>query len=177
MMNQKIMDHIFTCEGGYSNDPDDHGGATNFGITEGELKDFYGHSVTDTDVKLMHRDTAVSIYQANYWDYMNLSKIYAAKIQAVLMDQGVNCGCGTAIRKAQELLNTQFNQHLLVDGQCGPKTCQALNLVGSSDFCASYIHVARLHYADIVTNNHSQSVFLKGWLNRLAALEKLVSQL
>ena len=54
-------------EGGYSNDPRDPGGPTNWGIT---LADARVHWKPDAaaDVRTMPRSVAEAIYKAEYWD-------------------------------------------------------------------------------------------------------------
>lgn len=47
-------------EGGFVRDPDDAGGATNFGISQ--------RAHPDLDIAHLTREQAVSIYKADYWD-------------------------------------------------------------------------------------------------------------
>lgn len=39
----KFLDYIFKVEGGYTNDKNDKGGATNFGITHEDAKTYLGY--------------------------------------------------------------------------------------------------------------------------------------
>ena len=62
------LKHVFAMEGGFSNDPSDHGGATNWGITAVTLAHWRGHSVTAADVRAIPPEEARAIYHANYWN-------------------------------------------------------------------------------------------------------------
>lgn len=57
---QKAVDFVLAREGGYSNDPDDPGGETNFGICK--------RSFPDVDIKALTRDEAISLYRKHYWE-------------------------------------------------------------------------------------------------------------
>lgn len=168
------MNYIFEVEGGYSNIPDDHGGATNFGITEGDLSDYLGYPATPAMVKAMDKSVARSIYEDKYWAKLSLELVDSAKIQAVIMDQGVNCGIGHASLSAQRVLNSNFSCGLVEDSRLGPLTAASLNTVVPLDFCDFYIDAAREYYREIASNNPSQRIFLRGWLNRMDKLEALV---
>ena len=52
-------------EGGLSNDPSDHGGATNWGITAATLAHWRGYSVTAEYVRAIQPDEARAIYHDN----------------------------------------------------------------------------------------------------------------
>ena len=60
---EAIADEILSREGGFVNDPDDPGGATNFGVTIGTMRrlgmDLTGDgAVTVADVRALDRDRA-----------------------------------------------------------------------------------------------------------------------
>jgi len=48
---QACLRHVFAMEGGFSEEPSDHGGATNWGITAATLAHWRGHAVTAADVR------------------------------------------------------------------------------------------------------------------------------
>lgn len=169
----KVMEIILKHEGKFSNHPADRGGATNYGIIQSRLEEYRGHKVSVDDVKNMTITEAMDIYKKYYWDVMNLDLIQSFQICLVLMDQGVNCGTSTAIRRAQSVLNTQFNHKLSIDGKLGPITAKVLNTGSKYDFCREYIQMSEHYYADICIRNPSQMVFLKGWLNRAHKLQDL----
>jgi lysozyme family protein len=75
---------VLKDEGGYSNDPDDSGGKTNFGITQRE---------TSLDVRTMTVDDAKSIYRTKYWDACNCDSL-SSGVDYTVFDYGVNSGPG-----------------------------------------------------------------------------------
>ena len=70
---EQIADEIVAREGGYVNDPDDPGGATNFGVTIhtmrrlGLVLDGDGR-VTAEDVRRLSRDQAREIFVQHYFE-------------------------------------------------------------------------------------------------------------
>ena len=90
-------------EGGFSDNPDDPGGATNFGITKRVLEAFLGHPVTVDDVRAMSSGTAIEIYRANYWNQMRCGDLPAG-VDLMVFDYGVNSGPATSIKALQGLV-------------------------------------------------------------------------
>jgi hypothetical protein len=70
-------------EGGYSCDPDDPGGETNWGIS----KRTYPH----LDIKGLTRDDAAAIYRRDYWDSLKLDGEFTP-LDITLFDSAVNLG-------------------------------------------------------------------------------------
>src|SRR5690606_30144597 len=93
-----------------------------------------------------------------------------------VFDWFVNSG-NWAIKGLQKILSA-FGFKCDVDGAIGPQTikqCYAcLEAVPESVFLAAYLEERRRFYHRIVASNKSQSVFLKGWLNRTDNLEKQI---
>lgn len=164
----KAVTFTLSKEGVFSNDKADAGGRTKFGITEAELiaqqkaGRFAGRRIED-----LTKDEATQIYRANYWRYDGVvSDLIATK----LFDIGVNMGLQAAVRIAQYAINFAGNgQHVDVDGQWGARTLTALNVLAMLDSLKLYkamtLYQAQ-RYVDIVLGNHSQLVFIDGWIAR-----------
>lgn len=75
---------VFKDEGGYSNDPADSGGKTNFGITQKE---------TSIDVKTITMSQAKDIYKKKYWDALDCDNLPNG-VDYTVFDYGVNSGVG-----------------------------------------------------------------------------------
>lgn len=125
----EFINQILAVEGGYVNDPADSGGETNFGITERVARK-YGYL---EPMKNMPVFVARQIYEALYWDALNLSEIekLSRRIALELGDTGVNQGVGRAAEFLQRSLNVLNNQQkgyndIKVDGDLGPNTLNAL---------------------------------------------------
>lgn len=65
-----IIDGILVMEGGYTNNPKDKGGATNWGITEATAR---AHGYTGEMINLT-RAEAFSILEEDYWIKPDLSR-------------------------------------------------------------------------------------------------------
>src|SRR5882672_6955907 len=90
-------------EGGFVDDEDDPGGATNMGITHKTLTEWRGVPVSVDDVKNLTRDEALQIYQARYWN-PNKSDDLPAPVAVVLFDGAVNSGPGESAKFLQRAL-------------------------------------------------------------------------
>lgn len=124
---REIAEEIVVREGGYVNDPDDPGGATNYGVTIHTMRrlglDLDGDgAVTSADVCRLTRAQAVDIFLKHYFDGPRLGDL-PEPLQATVFDMQVNAGAN-AIRILQRLLN-KLGQTVSVDGALGPQTLAA----------------------------------------------------
>lgn len=125
---REIAEDIVAREGGYVNDPDDPGGATNFGVTIHTMRrlgldlDKDG-DVDVADVRRLTRPQAVDIFIRHYFQQPRINLLPEA-IQASVFDMYVNAG-GNAVKILQRLL-AQFGESVTVDGALGPKTAAAV---------------------------------------------------
>lgn len=169
------IDYILENEGGYSDDLEDSGGPTNWGITQEDLARFMGHTVSPNDVRNMTRDTALMIYQRFYWGPLHMAELNNEKIATAVFDVGVNRGIVRGIKYAQRSCNQcGIGPELVVDGHVGPKTIASLKLQHPTSFIESLYIIVAQGYRDIVSNNPSQSVFINGWLRRARRLKTLI---
>lgn len=119
-----LIDGILAREGGFVNDPDDPGGATNYGVTIGTLRrlgvDVDGDGDIDTDdVQKLPLATARKIYRKHYFEDSGIAGL-PAPLQASVLDMYVNAGAN-AIKILQRLLG-EFGQPVAIDGLLGPLT-------------------------------------------------------
>jgi lysozyme family protein len=161
------FNHVLGAEGGYSNDPHDSGGPTNWGITLKTLAAYRGRHTTVQDVKELSKGEAEKIYYKSYWRPMGLDKIDHVGIATALFDQGVNRGIYTAIMMAQRVMGVKQ------DGQLGPITIAAIERVPPAYFINQFHREVVAGYEAIVVRNPSQIKFLKGWKNRADGLLEL----
>src|SRR3990167_407094 len=80
-------------EGGYTNDPQDPGGPTNWGITLADAKRYWKKDADAEDVKNMPLNVAVDIYRSKYWktSYYDCDNL-ASGVDLAVFDFGVNSG-------------------------------------------------------------------------------------
>lgn len=124
---RQIAEDIVSREGGFVNDPDDPGGATNFGVTIHTLRrlkldlDADG-TVGVADVRKLTRAQAVDIFVQHYFGAPRLAEL-PVPLQASVFDMYVNAGAN-AVKILQRLLG-QMGLPTSVDGVVGPKTIKA----------------------------------------------------
>lgn len=92
---EAAMIRVFADEGGYTNDPVDPGGATNWGITIFDARKYWNANATPLDVKNMPKTVAALIYRKHYADPMRYDELPAGFDYSVL-DAAINSGVGRA---------------------------------------------------------------------------------
>lgn len=180
---ERVLSFTFGSEGGLSDHPADRGGLTNMGITASTLHRAYiQRIVSHNDVRRLTRAEAATIYEKFYWEPSCADEM-PWPLCALHFDAAVNHGIGGAAKLLQRTLSKVQRVPLEIDGAIGPKTkrvlyaalmdCEA-NHASMTMFCNTYLNYREKLFRTIVENNPSQSVFLKGWLNRLEKNRKLV---
>ena len=164
---EKIFDYLLRVEGGYSNDENDKGGKTKFGIIEEEARK-YGYK---GDMQDLTKDFAKNIYLKKYYLGNKLDKVVNDKVALSICDWAVNSG-RNGTKNAQIAINQLTNANLDVDGIIGNKTLEALNSVDSNKFLEVYHNLQRIYYKGKVEADRTQEGFLTGWLNRVQRKEE-----
>lgn len=129
---RSLAEEIVAREGGYVNDPDDPGGATNHGVTIATLRrlglDLTGDGrVSNADVRALTRAQAVEIFIDHYWRKPGIDRL-PEELQPVVFDMHVNAGAN-AVRILQRLL-TRLGRPCPDDGIIGPRTVAAAFAAG-----------------------------------------------
>ena len=147
---RRIAKEIVAREGGYVNDPDDPGGATNFGVTLGTMQrlglDLDGDGrVTEADVRRLSRAQAVQIFTTHYFLRPRIAELPPA-LHATVFDMYVNAGAN-AVKILQRLL-VDMRQEVAVDGIIGPQTIAAAARAQAAapDHLADAYGIARRNY-------------------------------
>ena len=167
---KKFLDYIFEVEGGYTDDKNDRGGKTTWGITEEEARDF-GYT---GDMQNLTKDFAKNIYLKKYYFGNKLDKVKNDKVALSIFDWAVNSG-GKGIKKAQIVAN-KFGANLIIDGIIGKKTLEAINAIDPAAFLKEYHEMQRTFYKNLAARDSSQEGFLKGWLNRVEIKEEHIEK-
>jgi len=162
---EKIVPFILKWEGGFSNDPDDAGGATMKGITFATFKQYRKEkglpAPTVTDLKKISDSEWTDILRKYYWNPWQADRINSQAIANLLVGWGWGSGVITAIKQFQKLMG------LTQDGVVGEKTLSAINSANETALF-NRIWVARKDFfVNIVKSKQAQIKFLAGWLNRL----------
>ncbi|MBC7350415.1 MAG: glycoside hydrolase family 108 protein [Candidatus Aminicenantes bacterium] len=171
----EVIKIVLGFEGGYSNDPDDPGGKTNYGITEGTFHAAKQEGIIPymLDITELTPEQAMDIYRIKYWEPIKGDKL-PPPLDLIVFDTAVNSGVGTAGKLLQKTLNNLANSKLKVDGAIGPKTLSALDnaLVGKNNnimlqlICNNYLLYRVKLYSDICDARPSSRKFLRGWIKQ-----------
>ncbi len=159
---------VISREGGYTDNPKDKGGATNFGITQKTLSTYLSRPVTKDEIRVLSKDLAYEIYEKNYFVVPRLNTL-PDSVQCQALDICVNSGQRTSIRLIQRVINKAGFGPIPEDGVLGPttraKTFQCDNDMGKF-FPNALVDERIIFYKKIVASDDSQAGFLDGWINR-----------
>lgn len=139
------ISEVLKSEGGYTNDPSDSGGATNYGITIADYRKYINKNGTPNDVRNMTLAQAKAIYKARYWDAVNGDNLPSG-VDYTVFDYGVNSGVSRALKV--------YNQ---------------FKLETNSNNLINKINDERLHFLqNLAIARPKDQKFLRGWTNRVA---------
>lgn len=147
---EEVAAQIVAREGGYVNDPDDPGGATNYGVTIGTMKSLgldlnKDGRVDANDVKMLTRAQAQQIFVEHYFRRPRLAELPPA-VQASVFDMYVNAGAN-AVKILQRLV-ARMGFAASADGVIGPQTLAAAHdaAAAAPDHFADAYGIARRNY-------------------------------
>jgi len=149
MTFDEVFDRLLGHEGNYSNDPNDPGGETNWGISK--------RSYPNLIIKELTREDAFNIYKRDFWNRIEADKLPDG-ISFQLFDFAVNSGIETAIRYFQRSLN------IADDGYWGPISSLAASKSSEPDMIMNF-NAERLDFMTRLSNWNSAG---KGWARRIA---------
>jgi lysozyme family protein len=158
---EKLKPIILKWEGGFSNKKSDRGGATNKGITLTTFRSFYGSQKSVTDLKDITDEQWMNIFKTGYWNKFLADNIDSQSIANICVDWAWGSGAKTAVKKVQEILG------VTVDGITGNQTLSAINKADAKTLFQKIWKRRKTFFENIVKNDPTQKVNLKGWLNRL----------
>lgn len=160
----KLKPFILKWEGGFVNDPDDLGGATNKGITFATYCQYRKKKrllePTVEDLKNISDAEWTEILKTMYWNRWQADRINNQSVANILVDWVWASGVH-GIKRPQKLLG------VTVDGIVGEKTLDSLN---AQDPMAIYFAIKndRIRFIDeICKARQANEKFRKGWLNRI----------
>ncbi len=171
---RELAIEIIAREGGFVNDPDDPGGATNFGVTIHTLRRLRpDQQITVADIRALTREEAVEIYIAHFFNRPRIGEL-PEPLWATVFDMYVNAGAN-AVRILQRLL-VQMGQDITVDGVIGPQTiaaAQRAHAMAPDHIVDAYGIARRDYYYAIADRRPASRKFARrrdggkgGWITR-----------
>ena len=145
----QAFNRLLGHEGGYTCNPADPGGETNWGISK--------RSYPNLDIKNLTADQAKSIYQHDYWQPLQLN-LLPSEVQYDLFDAAVNSGNKQAIKWLQRAAR------VLDDGILGKITLAACGNIPGYVLSARF-NGYRLQFMSALP---AWNTFGRGWANRIA---------
>jgi lysozyme family protein len=139
---------VIGSEGGYTNDPNDPGGETQFGISK--------RAYPDIDIKALTLSAAKEIYLRDYWNKLSCN-LLPAPLDYFAFDSAVNQGASTAAKLLQSAVGAT------PDGLIGAQTL--VKIAGTKNVSALFMARRAMRYADAPEPQRSK--YLQGWFNRL----------
>mgnify|MGYP000931637104 CR=1 FL=1 len=146
---EKALQFVLKWEGGYSNNPNDPGGLTIFGISQrsypkevAKMKELWKQGKKQEALNI-----AKEIYRKNYWDRVKGDEL-KYPFDIIVFDTAVNMG----VRTAMQIYSA----------------CQG-------DW-KDYLFLRINRYKEIALANKNAQAFLLGWLNRVMDLYKTITK-
>ena len=171
-MQQNFPDPILidtlVYERGYSNNPHDPGGSTDYGITQ-KTYDSYRivHRLTRASVKLIQISERDQIYREQYWNHIQ-GDVLRSGIDMSVFDCAVNSGPVEAIILLQKALSIK------ADGHLGVQTLARLRGVNDIEALIQQYNSYRLGFMHRLRNF---KFFDKGWTARVHQVNEKSMQL
>lgn len=151
---------VLKYEGGFSDHPDDKGGATNYGITQ-SVYDAYRKNTRQSvrSVKLIQMIEVGAIYRENYWK-PSRAEYLKSPLDMVVFDTAVNFGVG----RSNQFLGEVFGFPASISWN--PDVSKVIHQADPYKVSLGILALRMEWRGRRVTQDPTQAVFLKGWLNR-----------
>jgi len=165
---------VLRHEGRFSDNKNDNGGATMYGISLRFLQAARMDINLDGDIDIhdilsLTREDAEDIYKKNWWDRYFYDNINSVRVGTKIFDLAVNMGAKQAHKIVQSATNS-LGYRLARDGILGAKSLFAINAytkLYEDNLIATINKYAKEFYYNLAEENTSLYVFLQGWINRV----------
>ncbi len=166
-----VFDVILEHEGGLSDDPNDPGDITKYGISlkflESEGVDIDGDGDSDADdIRALTKKFAKEIYYHRWWLKYRYERITNLTVATKVVDLAINMGANRAHKVVQRAVNHVYPGLLVVDGILGVKSLVAINHMPEKVLMDEIRLEAKEYYLSLVERNPKLNVFINGWLRR-----------
>jgi len=160
---ESAIKYVFDNEGELSDNPNDTGGVTKYGISKA--------SYPQEDIKSLTPEKAKSIYQKDFWSDL-YEKIPSEKLAIKAFDLAVHAGPKQAQTILQRAINRVAPQEtkVAVDGKIGPQTLGVLGTLDNNAVLEAFKEEQKSFYNRLIDSNPAKKVFSKGWVTRAEKL-------
>lgn len=189
---EEAIDTVLEHEGGLSDNPNDPGGLTNYGISlrwalkaQGEgpelklLLDMDGDGDVDRDdIRYMTEENAKDLYRHQWWDKFEYDRLLYQGVATKVFDTAINVGARQAHKFLQRAVQA-MGVTLVDDGMFGPQTLRSVNDADPIGLVPAMRSEQAGFYRALIMRNNALikrgldvpdfSVFQKGWLRRAYA--------
>jgi lysozyme family protein len=161
----RAMALVLEFEGDRSDDPDDPGGRTRFGITQATYNAYRAlRGKPSQSVDLVTQEEIGDIYWTQYW-LAGFCHVLPPAGAVAHFDACVNLGVQPAAKLLQAVVGAK------VDGLIGPRTMQLVARHEPRQLASRVIAARCGYYVRLTIENPRLQKFLPGWLKRLGELE------
>lgn len=151
----KSLELVLKSEGGFVQDPDDHGGATNLGVTTKAWAEYLGRNVTIAEMKQLTPLMVKPFYKDKYWNPAGCD-VYVKGIDYAVFDFAVNAGVRRCVKTLQKAVGAD------PDGILGSITQALIRQYDPIGLLDKFSEEKIKFYQGL-----NQPKFEKGWLNRV----------
>ena len=177
---ERSMAHVLKHEGGFVDDPDDPGGATNWGWSlrtlmkigdddgDGWLDGDLDHDgdVDADDVRMMTVEQATELYKVQWWDRYSYH-LYEYPVSSKLFDLSVNMGHRQATRILQRSTwAIAGRQTIEDDGVLGPMSRNEITSLDPAPLRYAMRSEAAGFYRGLIAAKPVRRKYQNGWLRR-----------
>jgi lysozyme family protein len=155
------FEDLIKHEGGVSDDRDDPGGKTIYGIASNRNPEAFAR-VWDAQDRLAE---ARNYYWFQWWQKHGMSKL-PAMLGKRVFQCAVNMGYPAAVKVLQRALRNVSGEPLKDDGVIGPHTQAALDNSNPFEVLIAFRAEQAGHYRELIARNPKLAKYAAGWENR-----------
>lgn len=183
---EAALRRVAELEGGWSDVPGDHGGATMLGVSLRYLREKgvagggdldHDGDVDAEDVRAVRAEHVRKFFRDDFWVGSGADRVarHSPQLAAKLFEMSVVSGAGTAVRALQRALG-DLTHAVGVDGRLGSLTEAEIARVNHErrmgELVMAYRRRCAQHFLDIVDRDRTQIKFALGWLRRALDLDR-----
>ena len=158
---KRALSLVLKNEGGWSDHPQDPGGATMKGVTLANFRKFVKPNATKEDLRKITDQQIATVYRRHYWDAVSGAELPDG-IDYAVFDFAVNSGPTRAAQYLQKVVGVGQ------DGKIGPATVKAARAI----LPATVIHKLCDDRLAFLKRLKTWKTFGKGWSTRVADVRK-----